>query len=61
MEGLSYLRNIQDELAIWYKDASRNIHRIRGEFWRRMDWHVENNVASEVHVEKFKSKEVRIF
>ena len=23
--------------SIWYKDASRNIHRIRAEFWRRLD------------------------
>ena len=22
----------------WYKDVSRNIHRIRAEFWRRLDW-----------------------
>ena len=64
--GADFLTNLcerqKSSSSIWYKD-SRNIHQIRAEFWRRMDWHdIKNNVASEVHVERrFKSKEARIF
>ena len=53
---------------MWDKDASRKLHGILSEFWRgldrgldHVDWHdIENNVASEVHVKRFRSKEVGI-
>ena len=49
--------------SVRYKGGSRNIPRIRAELWR-LDHHgladIENFVVSEVHVERFKSKEVGI-
>ena len=54
--------------SVLRKRASRKIHRIRSEFWRRLgrdliiaDWHdIENNVASEVHDKRFKTEELGI-
>ena len=50
--------------SIWDKDASSTIHRRRPEFWKTGDMiiadvhDIENNVASEVYVKRFKSKQV---
>ena len=65
---LQSLRKTKSSASIREKDVSRTIHRIRAEFWRRLDRildqtglaRFENYVASEVHVERFKSKEVGI-
>ena len=37
VEQKIYSSNLYESSSIWYKDASRNVHRIRAEFWRRLD------------------------
>ena len=58
----------KSSLLIWRQAAATNIHRNPIEFWRVdlimmtiADWHdIESYVAFEVHVRRFKSKEVGI-
>ena len=55
----------QSSSSIRYKDASRNFHRIRAEFWRTLGQRLDHpglarqaiNVASEVPVNRVKPKD----